>query len=270
MTLRVTAVLALGFAGGLGLFASPATAAPQALGIVASLEPTKMTCDAAGCRAEFTAFCLQQARKNPQPNITYHPLDGAELTLVGRNAAGETVRVPAGAYLQFHSIRGFTAIEATIAPEAVAELGLTDIGVEVGKQVSLLPEAKAGDADPQTPEETALATGANRAAAVRFYDDENAQSDAMRVTSAMINALPEQGRRPSDSDGSLWGAQTVKSLAGKIDPAGLALSAELFATCQSKVDITHHIETMRECLQGTHDRVAVQTNIKFWESLGGS
>ena len=270
MTPRIATGLALGFAAGLGLFAGTAAAAPQALGIVASLEPTKMTCDAAGCRAEFTAFCLQQARKNPQPNITYHPLDGAELTLVGRNEAGEMVRLPAGDYLRFHSIRGYTAIEAVIAPEAVATLGLSDIGVEVGKQVSLLPETKAGDADPQTSEEVALATGANRAAAVKFYDAQNAQSDAMRVTSAMINALPEQGRRPSDTDGSLWGATTVKSLAGKVDPAGLELSAELFATCQNKVDITHHVETMRDCLQDTHDRVAVQTNIKFWESLGGS
>ena len=270
MTLRIATALGFGLVAGLGLFAGSAAAAPQALGIVASLEPTKMTCDAAGCRAEFTAFCLQQARKNPQPGIVYHPLDGAELTLVGRNAAGEIVRVPAGDYLQFQSIRGFTAIEASIAPEKVAALGLSDIGVEVGKQVSLLPETAADDTDPQSPEEVALATGANRAAAVKFYDDHNAESDAMRVTNAMINALPEQGRRPSDSDGSLWGATTVKSLAGKVDPAGLELSAQLFGTCQNKVDVTHHIETMRECLQSTHDRVAVQSNIKFWESLGGS
>lgn len=270
MTLRIGTALVLGFAGGIGLLAGSAAAAPQALGIVASLEPTLMTCDAAGCRAELTAFCLQQARDNPQPNITYRPLDGAELTLVGRNAAGETVRLPAGDYLQFHSTRGYTALQATIAPEAVAELGLTDIGLEVGEQVSLLPETEAADTDPQTPEEIAVATGANRAAAVKFYDEQNAQSDAMRVTNAMINTLPEQGRRPSDTDGSLWGAAPVKSLAGKVDPAGLELSAELFATCQYKVDVTHHIENMRECLQSTHDRVAVRTNIEFWESLGGS
>ena len=183
MTPRIATGLALGFAAGLGLFAGTAAAAPQALGIVASLEPTKMTCDAAGCRAEFTAFCLQQARKNPQPNITYHPLDGAELTLVGRNAAGETVRVPAGAYLQFHSIRGFTAIEATIAPEAVAELGLTDIGVEVGKQVSLLPETKAADADPQTPEEIALAIMAEVVEAHRKQNQLSARKEAEPVSS---------------------------------------------------------------------------------------
>jgi hypothetical protein len=268
MTLRVASALAL--TGALGLFAGSAEAAPQALGIVASLEPTKMTCDAAGCRAEVTAFCLQQARDNPPAKMTYRPVEGAELTIVGRNAAGETVRVPAGDYLQFNSARGYTAIQASIAPEAVAALGLTDISLEVGEQVSLLPEEKAGDADPQTPEEVAVATGANRAAAVKFYDEHNAQSDAMRVTSTMINTLPERGRLKSDTDGSLWGAAPVASIAGKVDPAGLQLSAELFATCQHKVDVTHHVETMRECLQSTHDRVAVRTNIQFWESLGGS
>lgn len=268
MMSRIASALAL--VGGVGLFAGSADAAPQALGIVASLEPTKMTCDGAGCRAELTAFCLQQARDNPPAKMSYRPIDGAEFTIVGRNAAGETVRVPAADFLKFRSARGYTAVQVTLAPEAVAALGLTEIGLEVGEQVSLLPETETADADPQTPEEIAVATGTNRAAAVKFYDAQNAQSDAMRVTSAMINALPEQGRRQSDTDGSLWGATTVESLAGKVDPAGLALAAELFATCQRKVDITHQVETMRDCLQGTHDRVAVQTNIKFWESLGGS
>ena len=77
MTLRVASALAL--TGALGLFAGSAEAAPQALGIVASLEPTKMTCDAAGCRAEVTAFCLQQARDNPPAKMTYRPVEGADL-----------------------------------------------------------------------------------------------------------------------------------------------------------------------------------------------
>lgn len=270
MTRYSATALAVGFAGGLGLFAGSADAAPQVLGLVASLEPTRMTCDEAGCRAELTTFCLQQTRENPQPNIAYTPIDGAELMLVGSNAAGETVRLPAEPYLEFHSMRGFTALEATIDPQSVAALGLSNVAIEVGKQVSLLPAEEAGDIDPQSPDEIAVATGANRAAAAKFYDEQNRSSDALRVTSAMINALPADGRRPSDSDGSLWGADDVKSLAAKVDPAGLELSSEMFAVCQNKVDVTHHVATMRNCLQGTHDRLAVRTNIEFWESLGGS
>jgi len=270
MTRHNAYALAVGFAGGLGLFVGTADAAPQVLGVVASLEPTRMTCDETGCRAELTAFCLQQTRANPHPDIAYTPADGAQLAIVGTNAAGETVRVPAGPYLAFHSMRGYTALEAKIDPQAMAALGLSDVAIEVGEQVSLLPADEIGDADPQTAEDIALATGVNRAMAVKFYDEQNQSSDAMRVTNAMINALPAEGRRSSDSDGSLWGAAGVDTLAARVDPAGLQLSSEMFSECQHKVDVTHHVATMRSCLQGTHDRLAVRTNIEFWESLGGS
>jgi hypothetical protein len=36
------------------------------------------------------------------------------------------------------------------------------------------------------------------------------------------------------------------------------------------VDVTHHIDTMRACLIGSHDNMVVNSNIQFWDSLGGS
>jgi hypothetical protein len=36
------------------------------------------------------------------------------------------------------------------------------------------------------------------------------------------------------------------------------------------VDVTHHVFSMRDCLEGSHDRLVTKTNIEFWESLGGS
>mgnify|MGYP006242207345 CR=1 FL=1 len=40
-------------------------AAPQILGLVASLEATPMTCENGTCFAEFLTFCLQEQRETP-------------------------------------------------------------------------------------------------------------------------------------------------------------------------------------------------------------
>ena len=59
------------FAAGVILAGAAAQAAPQALGLTASLRPTPMRCDAAGCRADLSAFCLQQQRADPRPGTVY-------------------------------------------------------------------------------------------------------------------------------------------------------------------------------------------------------
>jgi len=55
--------LAIGF----GLAGGTAQAAPQVLGLQASLQPTPMICTDKGCRADLSAFCLQQQRADPKP-----------------------------------------------------------------------------------------------------------------------------------------------------------------------------------------------------------
>ena len=52
---------------GLALAGGTAQAAPQVLGLQASLQPTPMICTDKGCRADLSAFCLQQQRADPTP-----------------------------------------------------------------------------------------------------------------------------------------------------------------------------------------------------------
>ena len=159
-----------GIAGAVWLAAGGAQAAPQVLGIVASNGPIPLTCDAGGCRADLSTFCLQQPRDNPQPGQSYMPLEGADIVLTGRNAAGETVRLPAASYLGFTTDREFTAIEVSLPAERLAALGLTDPAIEIGEKASLIPAAAANDADPQTAGEIAIATGAYRDKGAEFFD----------------------------------------------------------------------------------------------------
>ncbi len=260
------AVAAVGL---LAAVAAPAEAAPQVLGLVASAAPVHLSCDAGGCRAELSSFCLQQPRANPAPDTAYLPAADAEIYLVGTDLEGAAVRLPAAPFLRFSSSRGFTAVTAEVSAEDLRRLGLAEIALEIGPDVSLLPVAADDDPSPQMADEIAAATGAVRAAAEQFFDAPGEASDAIRATNAMINALPATGRSPSDSDGRLLGtAMTAQGAAA--DPSGIALAREIHGSCVTRVDVTHHVFSMRDCLEGSHDRLVVRTNIRFWESLGGS
>jgi hypothetical protein len=250
--------------------ATGASAAPQVLGLVAMNQPIVMRCDETGCRAELSSFCLQQPRDNPMPETAYTPAEGADIALIGTRADGSTVHLNAADYMTFESSRGFTSVRASLDPAIATSLGLVSVAIEVGSEVSMLPDDVAGDPEPQSDAELALATGTYRAKAVEFFDAPGEQADAIRVTNSMINVLPEKGRTPSDSDGHLLAEVLNDDIAPTIDPGAIRQATKIHETCRQKVDVTHHIDTMRACLIGSHDRMVVNSNIEFWESLGGS
>jgi hypothetical protein len=266
MTIHARALLVI--AGTAWLAGGSVQAAPQVLGIVASNGPIPLTCDGDSCRADLSTFCLQQPRENPQPGQSYMPVDGADILLTGRNAAGEMVRLSAASYLGFATARGFTAIEVSLPAEKLAALGLTDPAIEIGERASLIPAAAAGDGNPQTAGEIAIATGAFRDKGAEFFDQAGASGDAIRLANRMINALPPHGRRAADSDGQVLEAALATPAGQAAVPGGITLARQMYSTCQEKVDVTHHVANMRACLEGTHDRLVVNTNIDFWNSLG--
>lgn len=253
----------------LALAGAPALAAPQILGLVASAGATPLACDDAGCEAELSSFCLQQPRANPAPDTVYLPAMGAGIFLVGTDLEGAAVRIAAAPYLRFSSARGFTAVIAKISAADLRKLKLAEIAIEIGPDVSLLPVTGNDDSNPQMVDEVATATGAARAAAAPFFDLPGESADAIRATNAMINALPATGRSPDDGDGRLL-VPAGAGLSAESDPSGLARAREIHAACVSRVDVTHHVFSMRDCLEGSHDRLVTKTNIEFWESLGGS
>src|SRR5215470_7573919 len=189
------------FAAGSTFAAGAAGAAPQVLGLVASLRPTPMLCNAQGCRADLSAFCLQQPRSDPAPGTIYHPGPGTRLTLVVTGHDGWTRRVDASPYLSFVDDRGFVSITATLKPDALARLDAAAVAIDVGEDASLLPDAHPGDASPQTSDELALATGAYRKKAETYFDQPGRNSDAIRLTNAMINELPVGSRSRGDTEG---------------------------------------------------------------------
>jgi hypothetical protein len=255
------AVMSFGMAG--------AIAAPQILGIVASNGPIPLTCDAQGCRADLSTFCLQQPRANPAFGQEYRLTEGAPITLIGRNAKGQRVSIPAAPYMSFTTARGFTAVEVSLPAATMAELGLETVSVEIGRKATLIPFEDVADANPQSPEEIALATTTIRDKGQQFFDDTSETGDAIRLSNLMMNELPPQGRRPSDTDGHILDAALAAPAGQSAGPAGVELAKSMYLSCVDKTDVTHHVDTMRNCLEGSHDRLVVNTNVDFWNSLNG-
>jgi hypothetical protein len=256
--------------GGLLCASSAVMAAPQVLGLVASIRPTAMQCTAAGCRADLSAFCLQQQRPDPGLGTAYRPAPNAAITLIVTAKSGEVRRLDGTRYLSFIDDRGFTSMTARLAPDALAGIDVSTIAIEIGKDASLLPQPKAGDENPQMADELALATGVNRQKAEVYFDRSGRDADAIRLTNAMINNLAPHGRTASDTDGSVLKKTLSQYQGAAVDRAGLDLAEEIHRQCVYKTDVTHHVDSMRDCLEGSHDVLVTHTNIDFWDSLGGS
>ena len=269
MTARMafsTSMIMLAVAG----FSGAAAASPQVLGLVASIRPVPMTCDASGCRAELSSFCLEQQRPYPPPGTLYHAAPGSVIALIVTDRKGETRRLDASLYLSFVDSRGFPSVTAALSGQAVADLDVASVAIEVRKDATLLPEAMLGDKNPQGPDELALVTGSYRQKAERYFDDSGRDADAIRLTNAMINDLPARGWTRSDTDGSVL-AKTMDLYRGApVDPSGVKLAQDIHRECVAETDVTHHVSSMRECLEGRHDILVTHTNIDYWLSLGGS
>jgi hypothetical protein len=261
--------------GGMALVAAlpaaPAKAASQVLGIVAGAEPVPLLCDDFDCRTELSAFCLQQARPMPSRGTSYRPVGEDDVTLLVTTTEGEVRRLAGSDYLAFASSRGFTSVRVSLPRATLERLDATAVAIEVGPGASLLPVAEADDANPQTAEEIALASGPMRATADRFFAAGGTEADAARFTNLLLNALPERGRSGADHGADLWNT-TVGATGHEptgANPAGLALAHRRYQDCQQDVADGFHF-SMRRCLEAAHDRLMLGVNVRFWEAVGGS
>ena len=264
-----SALFALSALAAIGMPAAAASAASQVLGLVASNgAPTPLTCIDGQCSAQFSTFCLQQNRPAPSRGDDYAVAAGGNLTLVARNAAGQTVRLPANEMLQIHSLIGFTSVEISLPKAKLAELGVTDLAVEVGPATSLLPIVTSGDPNPQTEDEIALATGPMRLAATPMFESPGTASDAARITTVLINALPPAGAESADARNGLWVAMLDNPAMTGATAEGRETAEQMYEACKISVE-SHSAYSLRNCLELRHADLLAETNHKFWKDNVG-
>jgi hypothetical protein len=251
--------------------ANRAAASPQILGIVASNgQPTPLICsDGSGCRARFSAFCLQQDRPSPSQGTAYRLAEGSTVTLVATYPDGRIEKRPVGAFVQFQSRFGFTSVDAVLPGLVGNSMGMASLALEIGPAATLLPVEAADDPDPQTPDEIAVATGPLRAAAARLFDQPGPDADAARLTTEAINALPPVHSESRPGLDQLWANTIAAGKAAGASAAGIAQANAMWQSCELAV-ASHMRLSMRECLELRHTDLMAHTNHQFWDETGGS
>jgi hypothetical protein len=249
--------LLIGLAAGVG----GAAAAPQVLGLTASTAPIPFACTGDNCRAVAGTFCLQRERVIPTWGAPYrasHP-DRLTLALLGRD--GRIARIAGGPWIKFNAYAGYTMVRLSVPRTLLAAHDATAVAVEVGPGIALVPLPQAGDGNPQSADELALATGPMRIAAAHYLDQPSVGTDAARLVAALVNALPEQ-HGIADDNSELWPHTITADVAGAVDPAALSGARRAYDLCRQQTDL-------RRCLVSRHREFMENGNDRFWDETAG-
>ena len=91
-------------------------ASPQILALVQTSMPVALVCAGKSCRAELTAFCLQQGRVAPRRGTAYDLAGAGRVTLVLRRGDGTVRRLGVEGLVTFRSARSFAALSFPMSP----------------------------------------------------------------------------------------------------------------------------------------------------------
>jgi hypothetical protein len=262
---------AIATAAWVGLAAGPAAAASQVLGLVASNGlPTPFHCQDGTCIGHFSAFCLQEQRPAPSANSEYRLASGGGLTLIATLADGRSLRLPANDWLTIRTRIGFTSVRMSLPEEKLKSLGAVAVAVEVAPMTSILPVPVAGDPDPLSGQEIALATGPMRRAAEQAFEKPGETADAVRLSSLTINLLSEDEPQTAAGRDALWNqAVALASHSRSFTPAGVDDAHRIYSGCEISVASKSSFN-LGSCMEIHHADLMAQNNRDFWASTGGS
>jgi hypothetical protein len=125
-----------------------------------------------------------------------------------------------------------------------------------------------GDPNPQEADEIALATGPMRLVASRSFEIPGRASDAARITSLLINALPQDGSETGEAREGLWMAMLDQPAVTTATPDGIDAAASIYEACKISVQ-SRSTYSMRNCLELRHADLLAETNHKFWRDNAG-
>jgi len=241
-----------------------ATAAPQILALVATGGAVPFVCDGSTCTAELTSFCLEEARAAPRAGRVYRLAPTRALALVATDANGVERRIAPTPDLRFVvTRRGVAAVRATIDRSVLEKLGAKRLAIRVGAQVSLLPEARAGDGPPHSAAEIAQVAGPLRATGSMIVDRAGPDIEAARLVNRVINGLPAYGRATAARRQNAWRTASAASAAS---PAGRAHAREIYRQCRQWTAAAGTPFGLRECLEGRHIGILSTLNKRYWDA----
>lgn len=239
---------------------SPASAEPQILGLIASLEPISLQCERGQCSAEFTSYCIEQNRRPPILGTVYNIYDPATLIVEGVREDGQTFRIQAPGPLAIASARGRSAVSMSVPASYLKANQLASLRVTVGERATLIPLADPHARTPHTEFDIAMATGPLREVAAAIIDRGGERVDAARYASRLINALPRGGRASEAKRDGVWQSVELPS-----ESPGYTLVEAGFERCY---EITRSgLMSLRQCLGSLHDRMISTLNVDYWKAV---
>ncbi|MBT8003630.1 MAG: hypothetical protein HN578_12005 [Rhodospirillales bacterium] len=237
-------------------------AAPQILGLIASLKATPMTCEGGTCSAEVSTFCLQEHRDIPVRGTEFLPTVDTDIAISVTDAQGEVRKISVAERIRIKSNNGFASVSISIPERVLLSMGGNKAAVSVGKLGSLVPVAKPGDANPLTKNEIAQYTGPLRKRAeVSMVAQETAVTEA-RITHRLINALPETGEVSRSKRFGLW-----RDVIGRAPQSqGERQARQRFDNCKRDLN-TYYIVGMRNCLSHFQAESMAEVTRDVWRRI---
>lgn len=248
--------------------AAPVGAAPQVLGLVSSAGEVTLYCHGDDCGANLSAFCLQAERRTPAGGAAYLFADPDGVRLTGLSRDGRRVMLDAARELTVTAERDQLAVRVAMPRARLAELGIHRVLFEVRENVTLLPAALAGEDDPLSAGEVALARGPLRRAGSRLVDDDTTGMAAARWLARLLDRLPpDASAEARDRDRLVEAALGSRALADLTESARQLAQGRL-DICRVGVDLGAY-ESLRHCLEFEHDAILRRLNVTFWRAIEG-
>ncbi|MFP6743935.1 MAG: hypothetical protein VCB77_01945 [Alphaproteobacteria bacterium] len=242
------------------LGATRVAAAPQILGLIASLDPVTLQCQRGECGAEFTSYCIERKRRPPSQGAVYSIHDPSTLTVEGIRENGEIVQFDPAEVLDLASARGRSAVRMGVPASFLREFGLASLQVTVGELATLIPEPNPEAHRPHTVLDINLAVGPLRNVSARIIDHGGDGVFAARQTARPINALPQGGRASEIQRDAVWPAVALSPAT----PGHIMVEAG-FERCYR---VTRSgMMSLRQCLGSLHDRFISKLNVDYWKAV---
>jgi hypothetical protein len=265
---RRSALAAIAFAALLSVISGPRDAhgAAQMLALVANEDTVKIQCYRGDCFAEFTAFCLQPERSSPAEGTRYFLADTANVTVTAQTDDGREISLDPAKDLDYTADRTHVAVRIGMPARRMARLGLRQITIRVGKNVTLVPQPYANDPDPIGEGEVELVSRSLRLLGTRIVDQGGGNVFVARMINRMINVLPPSGRIDDTARAGLW-RRTMRGdeLAGAPGEAANVVQG-IFSKCERDAYLLNW-PNMRNCLESNHDRFIGKLNTKYWKAM---
>lgn len=263
---KILSVLTAGLAFlGLAMANTGAQAAPQSLALVATDEPVQLACTGANCSAEFSAFCLQPERTSPQPGTAYRMTKKSRITVIGVARDGRRMVLAANEVLRFQALRGHSAMQISLAEGLKQRMDLQSVAVTLADNVTLAPEAVAGDDNPLSAGELAMVEQALRPVGADMVDRDSEGMAAARVANKLVNLLPEYDG-DANRTAKHWTRLMSQARAGGLQPMAARLAQNAYDLCRYYADRVVAGD-MRRCMQGQHDSLMKVLNSEYWQAI---